>query len=68
MLGEIRLELPKTGARPVLDPGLGDVVLDPVQTPFAHLIRMIDTNPDNGYGPFGSTSRPDGPKRFVERS
>ena len=25
---------------------------------------MIDTKPDNGHGPFGSTSRTAGPKRF----
>jgi hypothetical protein len=25
---------------------------------------MIGTNADNGYGPFGSTSRAAGPKRF----
>ena len=25
---------------------------------------MIDTESDIGYGPFGSTSRPTGPKRF----
>jgi hypothetical protein len=27
---------------------------------------MIDTNPDNAYGPFGSTSRTAGPKRIEE--
>jgi hypothetical protein len=27
---------------------------------------MIDTKPDNAYGPFGSTSRTAGPKRFRE--
>jgi hypothetical protein len=27
---------------------------------------MIDRKPDNGYGPFGSTSRTDGPNRFRE--
>jgi hypothetical protein len=27
---------------------------------------MIDTKSDNGYGPFGSTSRPPGPKQFEE--
>jgi hypothetical protein len=27
---------------------------------------MIDTNPGNGYGPFGSTSRTAGPNRFQE--
>jgi hypothetical protein len=27
---------------------------------------MIDTKPDNAYGPFGSTSRTAGPKRFEE--
>ena len=29
---------------------------------------MIDTKTDNAYGPFGSTSRTDGPKRFQEDS
>ena len=29
---------------------------------------MIGTNRDNGYGPFGSTSRQAGPKRFQEAS
>jgi hypothetical protein len=29
-------------------------------------MRMIDTKSDNAYGPFGSTSRTDGPKRFQE--
>src|SRR3954464_7352231 len=32
------------------------------------LLRMIDTNADNGYGPFGSTFRAAGPKRFQEDS
>jgi hypothetical protein len=27
---------------------------------------MIDTKPDNAYGPFGSTSRTAGPKRIRE--
>ncbi|HJU36028.1 MAG TPA: hypothetical protein VJ716_01235 [Gaiellaceae bacterium] len=27
---------------------------------------MIDTKPDNGYGPFGSTLRTAGPNRFRE--
>jgi len=27
---------------------------------------MIDTKTDNGYGPFGSTSGPAGPKRLEE--
>ena len=27
---------------------------------------MIDTKPDNAYGPFGSTSRTTGPKRIEE--
>ena len=29
---------------------------------------MIDPKADNAYGPFGSTSRTDGPKRFQEDS
>ena len=36
MLGEIRLELSQTSTRPILDPGLGDVVLDPVEPSLAH--------------------------------
>ena len=36
MLGEISLELPQTGTSPILDPGFGDVVLDPVQAALAH--------------------------------
>ena len=37
MLGEIRLELSKTSTRPVLEPRLGDVVLDAMEAAFAHL-------------------------------
>ena len=29
-------------------------------------MSMIDTNPGNGYGPFGSTSQTAGPNRFEE--
>jgi hypothetical protein len=29
---------------------------------------MIDTKSDIGYGPFGSTSRPAGPKQFEEET
>ena len=36
MLGEIRLELTQTGTCPVLQPGLGDVVLDAMKAAFAH--------------------------------
>ena len=43
MLGEIRLELSKTRTRPILEPRLGDVVLDAMEAAFAHYGRMIDT-------------------------
>ena len=36
VLREIRLELSQTGAGPVLQPRLGDVVLDPVEAALAH--------------------------------
>ena len=34
--------------------------------PRSLIARMIDTKADNAYGPFGSTSRTAGPKRFEE--
>jgi thioredoxin 1 len=37
MLGEVFLELSETRAGPVLEPGLGDVVLDAVKAAFTHL-------------------------------
>jgi hypothetical protein len=37
-----------------------------MEAAFAHYGRMIDTMRGNGYGPFGSTSRTAGPKRFEE--
>ena len=36
MLGEIRLELSKTRTRPILQPRLGDVILDAVEATLAH--------------------------------
>jgi hypothetical protein len=36
-----------------------------VKAAFTHFTRIIDTKPDTGYGPFGSTSRTAGPKHFV---
>jgi hypothetical protein len=39
-----------------------------MEAAFAHYERMIDTMRGNGYGPFGSTSRTAGPKRFEEDS
>ena len=36
MLGEIRLELSETRTRPVLEPRLGDVVLDAMEATLAH--------------------------------
>lgn len=61
MLCEIRLELTETRAGPILEPRVGDVVLDAMKSPLAHLLGMIDTKPDNAYGPFGSTFRTAGP-------
>jgi hypothetical protein len=37
VLGEISLELSDAGTDPVLEPGLGDVVLDAVEAALAHL-------------------------------
>ena len=48
MLGKQRLELGKADGGPVLDPGLGEVVLDGMQAPFAHLTEMIGFRP-GGY-------------------
>jgi len=36
MLGEIRLELSETSTGPILEPRLGDVVLDAMEAAFAH--------------------------------
>jgi len=36
VLCEIRLELPETRTGPVLEPGLGDVVLDAMEAALAH--------------------------------
>ena len=66
MLREIRLELTETRAGPILEPRLGDVVLDAMEAAFAHYGRMIDTMRGNGYGPFGSTSRTAGPNQNRE--
>ena len=57
MLGKEVLDLRDAGARPVLEPGLGEVVLDAVKAAFAH-DGMIDTRPALRYGPFGSTCGP----------
>jgi hypothetical protein len=43
VLREIRLELSETGAGPILEPRLGDVVFDPMKAALTHLRRMIDT-------------------------
>ena len=48
VLGEQGLELGKADGGPVLDPGLGEVVLDGVQAAFAHLAKMIGFRP-GGY-------------------
>ena len=42
MLGEVLLDLGHARSGPVLEPGLGEVVLDPVETAFTHA-DMIDT-------------------------
>jgi hypothetical protein len=57
MLGEIVLDLGDARPGPVLEPGLGEVVLDAMEAAFAHA-EMIDIGPADGHGPFGSTWRP----------
>ena len=54
MLGEEVLDLGDACPGPVLEPGLGEVVLDAMEAAFAHA-GMIGTVPDDGNGPFGST-------------
>ena len=54
MLGEEVLDLGDAGAGPVLEPGLGEVVLDAMEAAFAHA-RMIDMGLGTRHGPFGST-------------
>jgi hypothetical protein len=56
MLGEEILDLRDAGSGPVLEPGLGEVVLDAVKAAFAH-VAMIDTGSDTCHGPNGSTLR-----------
>ena len=57
VLGEEVLDLGDAGPGPVLEPGLGEVVLDAMKAAFAHA-GMIDTMPGGRHGPFGSTCRP----------
>ena len=57
MLGEEVLDLGNAGTRPVLEPGLGEVVLDAMKAAFAHA-AMIDTKQGGRHGPFGSSLRP----------
>jgi hypothetical protein len=57
MLGEELLDLGDAGPGPVLDPGVGEIVLDAVKAAFTHA-AMIDTAGRSGHGPFGSTWGP----------
>src|SRR5581483_12146775 len=54
VLGEEVLDLGDAGAGPVLDPGVGEVVLDAMEPAFAHA-GMIDPMSDVRHGPIGST-------------
>ena len=53
MLGEIVLDLGDARPGPVLEPGLGEVVLDAMEAAFAHA-GMIDMGWGTRHGPFGS--------------
>ena len=57
VLGEEILDLGDAGSGPVLEPGVGEVVLDAMEAAFAHG-SMIDTRGDTCHGPFGSTWGP----------
>ena len=57
MLGEEFLDLGDTGPGPVLEPGVGQVVLDPMKAAFTHA-GMIDTRPPWRHGPIGATCGP----------
>src|SRR2546423_15459874 len=54
VLRQEMLDLGDAGACPVLDPGLGQIVRDVVETALAHDL-MIDTGRGGRHGPFGST-------------
>jgi hypothetical protein len=54
VLGEEVLDLGHARPGPILQPGLGEVVLDAMKAAFAHE-AMIDIGPDTRHGPFGST-------------
>ena len=54
VLREELLDLGDPRPGPVLEPRLGEVVLDPVEAPFAHA-GMIGSAPDIRHGPIGST-------------
>src|SRR5581483_3241080 len=53
--GVLDLGDPRPG--PVLEPGVGEVVLDAMEAAFAHA-AMIDTARGRRHGPFGSTWGP----------
>src|SRR4029079_6757767 len=57
MLREVVLDLGDPGPGPVLEPGLGEVVLDAMEAAFAHA-GMIDSGRADRHGPFGSTWEP----------
>jgi hypothetical protein len=56
VLGEEVLDLGDARPGPVLEPGLGEVVLDVMEAAFAHA-GMIDMGLGTRHGPFGSTCR-----------
>ena len=53
MLGEERFDLKDAGACPILEPGLAEVVLDPVKAAFAHGLN-IGRVAGQRHGPNGS--------------
>jgi hypothetical protein len=57
VLGEEVLDLRDAGSGPVLEPGVGEIVLDAMKAAFTHG-EIIDTVPGSRHGPFGSTWGP----------
>src|ERR1700737_1117931 len=56
VLGQIRLDLGDPGARPVLDPRVGQIVRDVMEAALAHG-KMIGQDLRERHGPNGSTGR-----------
>ena len=53
MLGEERLDFEDTGAGPILEPGLAEVVLDLVKAAFTHVLNIGRVGGQR-HGPNGS--------------